>query len=215
MTGARPAGQGLETNRHCGWVGGGCELTSVSRGPEPMHSQQPPGVVQNRSTLQCSKQNTEQCGYDHAPVTRGRMRSQFPLPHGLCRSDGQGQSTIKSHLEWYRTGLRCSAARQNTELSGDDHAPVTRGRMRTQYPLPHGPCRSPPLVVPQGGVGDRHLVHPQFFVVAHCVVVWVTVLWGTATCIPCTHGGTSCLLSLKWNLAAQPCFPVSRMMIVT
>ena len=25
-----------------------------------------------------------------------------------------------------------------TELSGDDHAPVTRGRMRTQYLLPHG-----------------------------------------------------------------------------
>ena len=48
-----------------------------------MHSQQPPGVVQNWSTLQCSKQNTEQCGYDHAPVTRGRMRAQFPLPHGL------------------------------------------------------------------------------------------------------------------------------------
>ena len=47
-----------------------------------MHSQQPLGVVQNWSTLQCSKQNTEQCGYDHAPVTRGRMRAQFPLPHG-------------------------------------------------------------------------------------------------------------------------------------
>ena len=47
-----------------------------------MHSQQPPGVVQNWSRLQCSKQNTEQCGYDHAPVTRGRMRAQFPLPHG-------------------------------------------------------------------------------------------------------------------------------------
>ena len=28
---------------------------------------------------------------------------------------------------------------QNTELSGDGHAPVTWGRMRTQYPLPHGP----------------------------------------------------------------------------
>ena len=54
---------------------------------------------------------------------------------------------------------------------------------------PPPPCRSPPLVVPQGGVGDRHLVNPKFFVAAHCVVVWVTVLWGTATCIPCTHGG--------------------------
>ena len=51
-----------------------------------MHSQQPPGVVQNWSTLQCSKQNTEQCGYDHAPVTRGRMRAQFPLPHGPANS---------------------------------------------------------------------------------------------------------------------------------
>ena len=30
-------------------------------------------------------------------------------------------------------------ARQNIELSGDDHAPVTRGRMRAQSPLPHGP----------------------------------------------------------------------------
>ena len=47
-----------------------------------MHSQQPPGVVQNWSTLQCSKHDIEQCGYDHAPLTRGRMRTQFPLPHG-------------------------------------------------------------------------------------------------------------------------------------
>ena len=46
-----------------------------------MHSRQPPGVVQNWSTLQCSKHDIEQCGYDHAPVTRGRMRAQFPLPH--------------------------------------------------------------------------------------------------------------------------------------
>ena len=72
-------------------------------------------------------------------------------------------------------------------------------------------CRSPPLVVPQGGVGDRHLVNPKFFVAAHCVVVWVTVLWGTAACIPCTHGGTFCLLSLKWNLTAQPCFTLGQM----
>ena len=47
-----------------------------------MHSQRPLGVVQNWSTLQCSKHDIEQCGYDHAPVTRGRMRTQFPLPHG-------------------------------------------------------------------------------------------------------------------------------------
>ena len=58
-----------------------------------MHSQQPPGVVQNLSTLQCSKQNTEQCGYDHAPVTRGRMRAQFPLPHGPTPSKTQLKET--------------------------------------------------------------------------------------------------------------------------
>ena len=50
-----------------------------------MHIQQPPGVVQYWSTLQCSKHDIEQCGYDHAPVTRGRMLTQFPLPHGPPR----------------------------------------------------------------------------------------------------------------------------------
>ena len=66
------------------------------------------------------------------------------------------------------------------------------------------PCRSPG----GGGVGDRHLVNPKFFVAAHCVVVWVGVLWGTTTCIPCTHGRTFCSLLLKWNLTTQPCFPL-------
>ena len=81
-----------------GWVGGWvghlsvCGYANILGGwvpeltpPPPqgwVHSQQPPGVVQNWSTLQCGKQDTEQCGYDHAPVTRGRMRAQFPLPHG-------------------------------------------------------------------------------------------------------------------------------------
>ena len=59
-----------------------------------MHSQQPPGVVQNWSTLQCSKHDIEQCGYDHAPVTRGRMRTQFPLPHGPCISYALVQATV-------------------------------------------------------------------------------------------------------------------------
>ena len=39
-----------------------------------MHSQQPSGVVQNWSTLQCSKQNTEQCGYDHGGVCEPSFR---------------------------------------------------------------------------------------------------------------------------------------------
>ena len=57
-----------------------------------MQSQKPPGVVQNWSTLQCSKHDIEQCGYDHAPVTRGRMRTQLPLPHG--------PSTNPKMVEW-------------------------------------------------------------------------------------------------------------------
>ena len=67
-----------------------------------------------------------------------------------------------------------------------------------------------PLLFPGGGGGGRRLVNPKFFVAAHCVVVWVTVLWGTATCIPCTHGRTFCSLSVKWNLIAQPCFPLGQ-----
>ena len=87
------------------------------------------------------------------------------------------------------------------------HEPVLlEGNACSWYPpplvVPH------PLSFPNGGVGDRHLVNPKFFVAVHCVVVWVTVLWGTTTCIPCTHGGTFCLLSLKWFLIAQPCFPL-------
>ena len=62
-----------------------------------MHSQQPPGVVQNWSTLQCSKQYTEQCGYDHAPVTRGRMRAQFPLPHGPLLFNTLSYNTLSAN----------------------------------------------------------------------------------------------------------------------
>ena len=80
-----------------------------------MHSQQPPGVVQNWSTLQCSKQNTEQCGYDHAPVTRGRMRAQFPLPHG--------PHPLLPHPP--RKGAR-TARRQQGDMGG--------GRGRTETP---------------------------------------------------------------------------------
>ena len=42
--------------RHTLWQGGGCELTSMYSWPRPKHSQQPPGVVQNWSALQCTKE---------------------------------------------------------------------------------------------------------------------------------------------------------------
>ena len=67
--------------------------------------------------------------------------------------------------------MRCSAARKNTELCGDDHAPVTRGRMRAQYPLPHGPFNmgaaldSPALsgtaTTNQCSIEDSRCVTPQ------------------------------------------------------
>ena len=78
--------------------------------------------------------------------------------------------------------------------------------------LPPPPLVVPhPLSFPKGGWGTVTWSTENFFVVAHCVAAWVTVLWGTATCIPCTHGGTFYLLSLKWNLTAQPCFPLGQL----
>ena len=38
------------------------------------------------------------------------------MPEAPPPTSLQGQSTIKSHLEWYRTGVRCSAASKNIEL---------------------------------------------------------------------------------------------------
>ena len=75
-----------------------------------------------------------------------------------------------------------------------------------------------PLVVPHplsfpgggGGGGGPSLGQPKIFRCGSLCCYWVTVLWGTTTCIPCTHGRTFCSLSLKWNLIAQPCFPLGQ-----
>ena len=61
------------------------------------------------------------------------------------RADPDAQ-TAKAHSKATRSGteLVCAAMQQgNIELSGDDHAPVTRGGMRAQYPWPHGPACAP------------------------------------------------------------------------
>ena len=118
------------------WAGGGCELTSLFRGAEPMHSQQPPGVVQNWSTLQCSKHDTEQCGYDHVPVTRGRMRTQFPLPHGPP-SEAQTPPTRPQETKVFFRVVRRKRRR------GDPLA--EKAQTPPPPPLPHGLRRpSPP-----------------------------------------------------------------------
>ena len=138
------------------------------------------------------------------PATGGALTTPFRI--GLERNTFRTPQPLSPLTP--QASLRLPASLELVAMEGD--APPTPHQAldfeASSYPPP--PCRSPPLVVPQGGVGDRHLANPKIFVAAHCVVVWVTVLWGTATCIPCTHDGTFCLLSLKWNLKAQPCFPL-------
>ena len=58
------------------------------------------------------------------------------------------KAKAQSAATWSDTELVCAAVQQgkHTELCGDDHAPVTRGRMRAQYPLPHGRPPATPLV---------------------------------------------------------------------
>ena len=52
------------------------------------------------------------------------------------------KAKAQSAATWSGTELVCAAVQQgkHTELCGDDHVPVTRGRMRARYPLPHGRC---------------------------------------------------------------------------
>ena len=62
-------------------------------------------------------------------------------PHGsimLISSQGQPPPTVNPRHQLNLIWMCCSAAEQCTDC-GDDHAPVTRGRMRAQYPLHHGP----------------------------------------------------------------------------
>ena len=80
----------------------------------------------------------------------------------------------------------CTVKKSEVACGRNHKIMILHARMYSTLPLP-------PVSFPGGG---RHLVNPKFFVAAHCVVVWVAVLWGTTTCIPCR---TFCSLSLKWN----------------
>ena len=95
-----------------------------------MHSQQPPGVVQNWSTLQCSKQNTEQCGYDHAPVTRGRMRAQFPLPHGPTKKGLGIQGILRPSLGDHTTEVGVPRDYGYQQLGNHPANPITTKNAR-------------------------------------------------------------------------------------
>ena len=76
-----------------------------------------------------------------------------PRPHPIACTRGTGPAMYQNgrtpqeegvYIRWIkppppsRTALQCSKAKHWAEC-GDDHAPVTRGRMRAKYPLPHGP----------------------------------------------------------------------------
>jgi len=61
-----------------------------------------------------------------------------------------------------------------------------------------GGGKLPPCPSQGVGGGAASLGETQNFVPGHCVILSVSVLWGTASCI------------LKWNLAAEPCLPLGR-----
>ena len=94
------------------------------------------------------------------------------------------------------TGTQAIAAMQRAKGLGQTypHPPVS-------FP---SPCRSP------GGGGGGVTWSTQNISLRLLVLLWVAVLWGTTTCIPCTHGRTFCSLSLKWNLTTQPCLPLGQ-----
>ena len=64
---------------------------------------------------------------------------------------------------------------------------------------PPPPCPSPPLVLPQGGVGDRHLLNPKFFVAARCVVVAKPPPKSAAQSIPVESGKHVQEFKVKWS----------------
>ena len=55
------------------------------------------------------------------------------------------------------------------------NTPEGRSQSILMQSTPRPLCPAPPLVL-LGGGGGRHLVNTNFFVTAHCVVVWVIVL---------------------------------------
>ena len=59
------------------------------------------------------------------------------------------------------------------------------------YPPP--PCPSP------GGLGDRHLLNPKFFVAAHCVVVAKPPPKSDAQSIPVESGEHVQEFKVKWS----------------
>ena len=68
------------------------------------------------------------------------------------------KAKAQSAATWSGSEVVCAVVQQekNTELCGDDHAPVTRGRMRAQYPLPHPPpppCRTSVMTMRLGHGG--------------------------------------------------------------
>ena len=58
---------------------------------------------------------------------------------------------------------------------------------------------SPPLVLPQGGVGDRHLLNPKIFIAAHCVVVAKPPPKSAAQSIPVESGEHVQEFKVKWS----------------
>ena len=65
--------------------------------------------------------------------------------------------------------------------------------------IPPPPCPFLPLVLPQRGVGDRHLLNPKFFFAAHCVVVAKPLPKSAAQSIPVESGEHMQEFKVKWS----------------
>ena len=65
------------------------------------------------------------------------------------------------------------------------------------------PGTTPPLVLPQGEVGDRHLLNPKFFVAAHCVVVAKPPPKSAAQSILVESGEHVQEFKVKWSMTKK------------
>ena len=74
---------------------------------------------------------------------------------------------------------------------------------RRQFGYPPPLCPSPPLVLPQGGVGDRHFFNPEFFVAPHCVVVEKPPPKSAAQSIPVESGEHVQEFKVKWSMTKK------------
>ena len=140
-------------NRWCHRLPGPCTsclITNISPPPPPP----------NRPTAQHGSLVRHRTSFEPGKQMRAAVSHRF-LSNRQHASVGECTAVVRC--------LSLSECRPALASSAPPRAPrttVARAphlcRTRRAHPHPPPPCRSPPLVVPRGGVGDRHLVNPNF-----------------------------------------------------